>query len=53
MSNTATSSKSSSFINGLKSAAVATAAIGVQIAVIAGGVAIGTVAAAKYLAPKE
>jgi hypothetical protein len=52
MENTSTS-KTNSFLSGLKAVAGAAAAIGVQVAIIAGGVAIGTVAAAKYLAPKE
>jgi hypothetical protein len=51
--NTTTNSKSSAFLSGLKTAASVAASIGVQVAIVAGGVAIGTVAAAKYLAPKE
>jgi hypothetical protein len=53
MENTTTNSKSSAFLSGLKTAASVAASIGVQVAIVAGGVAIGTVAAAKYLAPKE
>jgi hypothetical protein len=53
MGNTNTNTTTSSFISGLKTAATAAAAVGLHVAVIAGGVAIGTVAAAKYLAPKE
>ena len=48
-----TNTTTSSFISGLKTAATAAAAIGLQVAITAGAVAIGTVAAAKYLAPKE
>jgi len=51
--NTNTTSKTNSFVSGLKSVAQVAASIGVQVAVIAGGVALGTVAAAKYLTPKE